>query len=80
MLYAMISGQPPLTPEAGWAGMLTAHGDLRLDAYTEFVRMLGGVRPVALTELFQANPGWPVDGLKELSAEARSPRRPMSVR
>lgn len=67
VLYAMITGQPPLHIEARWAGMLDDAGNLKHSSEDEFKHLLATTSPMRLEEFFAATKGWDPSGLRELS-------------
>ena len=67
VLYAIVTGQPPLHLEARWAGMLDDAGNLKQSSEDEFKRLLATTSPMRLEEFFAASQGWDPSGLRELS-------------
>jgi serine/threonine protein kinase len=67
VLYAMITGRPPLHLEAWHAQLLDADMNLQRERQAEFVKLLYNVQPTPLVEFFTVNQGWDAAALKGLS-------------
>jgi hypothetical protein len=67
VLYATITGRPPLFLETYWAGFLTKTGDLDPRHEEEFKQMLATCRPLPLTEFFAATREWNAPDMQQIS-------------
>ncbi|HEX7308461.1 DUF4407 domain-containing protein [Lentzea sp.] len=65
VLYAMITGQPPLKLEAKWAGLLDDEG-VKPGSDNELASLITGAKPVPLSDFFAVN-GLDTDALAPLS-------------
>lgn len=68
VVYAMITGHPPLHTEAAWLGLLDEEKVLAKGRREDFIRLLATTKPMPLIEFFAANEGWDAAQLGGLSA------------